>query len=48
MDALLSSLQDGNEKDFAWVSVISVFRLLILQEPREEERYRLRDIEVPY
>lgn len=44
MVALLLSLQDGNQKDFAWVSMIPVFRFLILQ-PREE-RYRL--IEVPY
>lgn len=27
MDVLLLSLQDGNQKDFAWISVILVFRL---------------------
>lgn len=36
MDALLLSLQDGNQKDFGWVSMIPVFKFLILQ-PRKEE-----------
>lgn len=39
MVVLPLSLQDGNHKDFAWVSALLVFRLLILQ-PRQEKRHR--------
>ena len=39
MVVLPLSLQDGNHKEFAWVSALLVFRLLILQ-PRQEKRHR--------